>query len=109
VDMQAREANLHAALSEAILRADGDAVEAAALLIPAVADFLDVPLVNYGHALPTIPEPSHCPLCGSDDLAVFAADETREDEADLVSCENCDWQAALTLEGRANLDHGASS
>jgi hypothetical protein len=86
--------------------ADGDAVEAAALLIPAVADFLDVPResLHYGRALPTIPEPSHCPLCSSDDLAVYAADETREDEADLVACEACKWEAALTPEGRASLD-----
>jgi hypothetical protein len=88
--MQSREADLQAVLSQAVLLADGDAVEAAALLIPAVADFLDVPResLHYGRALPTI----------------YAADETREDEADLVACEACKWEAALTPEGRASLD-----
>jgi hypothetical protein len=50
-----------------------------------------------------ITEPTVCPVCGSDDLGVFAATEQREDEADLVTCEDCHWGAALTAEGAANM------
>jgi hypothetical protein len=47
-----------------------------------------------------------CPKCGSEDLAVYAASEEREDEADLVECpeSGCKWKAALTPEGERSLD-----
>lgn len=47
-----------------------------------------------------IEEPTHCPQCGSDDLGVYAATPEREDEADLVGCERCAWEAPLTYEGQ---------
>lgn len=106
--LQDREDDLRAALAEAVLLADGDAIEAAALLCPAVAAFLDVPdgTIRYGEHMALGREPKHCPSCGSDDLGVFAASEDREDEADLVACERCRWQAAITPEGVASLRAG---
>jgi hypothetical protein len=50
-----------------------------------------------------IEEPGTCPDCGSDDLGVCCATPEREDEADLVACEKCRWQAALTPEGAVAL------
>lgn len=50
-----------------------------------------------------ITEPGCCPECGSDDLGVFAATPEREDEADIVECERCHWDAALTSAGAAAL------
>jgi hypothetical protein len=50
------------------------------------------------------PEPSACPKCGSTDTGVFAATVDREDEADLVECEDCHWLAPLTIEGAQSLE-----
>lgn len=48
-------------------------------------------------------EPVVCPGCGYDDLAVIAATEDREDEADVVECAACRWTAPLTPQGAAEL------
>lgn len=50
--------------------------------------------------------PDTCPKCGSEDVAVFAASEDREDEADLTECNACRWTAALTPYGVASLAEG---
>jgi hypothetical protein len=58
----------------------------------------------FGVRTPLEAEPKTCPLCDGDDLAVFAADDDREDEADLVECNACHWTAGLTPEGVAELN-----
>jgi hypothetical protein len=58
-----------------------------------------------------ITEPTECPECGSEDLGVCCAFEDREDHADIVACENCSFQAPLSIAGRVSLnlaDHAVS-
>lgn len=55
-------------------------------------------------AIAVIVEPKSCPECGSNDLGVCTADYVnREDEADIVSCERCHWDAPLTSDGATAL------
>jgi len=106
-EMQAREADLRTALSYAVYLADGEAIDAASNLIDAVAEFLDIDRrdITIGRALRepasliVEPEPEVCPICNHDEVSVWAASDEREDEADLVGCSECGWEAALTPEG----------
>lgn len=59
-------ADLHAALSRAVVLADGEAIDAADHLIDAVALFLgiDPTTITIGKPLPK-GQPQRCPVCGT--------------------------------------------
>jgi len=51
---------------------------------------------NTTNLLPrdTVLATEECPVCGSTDLGFWCMTEEREDETDIVGCEDCKWEAA---------------
>jgi hypothetical protein len=68
-------------------------------------------IFSFPVAQTIIDEPTNCPMCGSDDLGVCTADvddPLGDDEADIVACENCHWEAPLSERGAQCLAEAAS-